>query len=94
VRLKRYDEALPLLERGAGLFKEDPGVHYQLFLVYSRLKRKADADRELATFKTLEEARKAADAGAPVRTQGELPPPPDDASSPKGAAPAQRPPSP
>ena len=47
-----------MLERGAGLSKIDPGVHYQLFTAYSRLKRKSDADHELALFKQLEEARK------------------------------------
>jgi len=46
------------LQRGAGLNKEDPGVHYQLFLAYSRLRRKTDADRELAIFKQFEEQRK------------------------------------
>jgi len=49
---------VPLLERGAVLNPHDPGVHYQLFTAYSRLKRKADADRELAVFKRFEEARK------------------------------------
>jgi tetratricopeptide (TPR) repeat protein len=57
-RLKRYPEALPVLEFGATLMPSDPGIHYQLFITYSRLKRKHDADRELTTFKRLEEARK------------------------------------
>jgi hypothetical protein len=30
-------------------------VHYQLFLAYSRLKKKDEADRELAEFKRLDE---------------------------------------
>jgi Flp pilus assembly protein TadD len=58
VKLKRYEEALPPLERGAALNANDPGIHYQLFTAYSRLKRKADADRELAIFKRFQEARK------------------------------------
>ncbi|HZG50988.1 MAG TPA: tetratricopeptide repeat protein, partial [Pyrinomonadaceae bacterium] len=58
VKLKRYEEALPLLERGVELNANDPGIHYQLFTAYSRLKRKTDADRELAIFKRFEEARK------------------------------------
>jgi Flp pilus assembly protein TadD len=63
VRARRYDEALTFLKRGAELSPDDPGVHYQLFLVYSRVKEKPDADRELALFKRLEEARKANQGG-------------------------------
>jgi Flp pilus assembly protein TadD len=58
VKLKRYDEAVPILCRGAELNKKDPGVHYQLFLAYSRLRRKAEADEELATFKQLDETNR------------------------------------
>jgi hypothetical protein len=36
-----------------------PEAHYQLFLAYSRLNRKADADRELSSFKHLDEDIKA-----------------------------------
>jgi hypothetical protein len=32
---------------------ENPDVHYELFLAHSRLKQKADADRELGIFKQL-----------------------------------------
>jgi Flp pilus assembly protein TadD len=55
VKLKRYDEALPLLKRGAELNTKDPGVHYQLFLAHSRLRQKDEADKELAEFKRLDE---------------------------------------
>ena len=41
VKSKRYSEALPILEHAATLSKTDPGIHYQLFTVYSRLKRKS-----------------------------------------------------
>jgi protein O-GlcNAc transferase len=58
VKLKRYEEALSVLRRGAELNKKDPGVHYQLFLAYSRLRRKADADQELAMFKQLDEVNR------------------------------------
>jgi len=53
VRNHRYAEALPHLERAATLNPRDPDVHYQLFFALSRLKRKADADREFATFQRL-----------------------------------------
>src|SRR6185437_5293730 len=56
VKLRRYDEALPLLQRGVELNDKDPGIRYQLFLAYSRLKRKDEADRELAEFKRLDVA--------------------------------------
>ena len=58
VKLKRYGEALPVLIRGAELNKKDPGVHYQLFLAYSRLGKKVEADQELALFKRLDEANR------------------------------------
>jgi tetratricopeptide (TPR) repeat protein len=90
VRLKRYSDALPLLERGARLAGQDPGVHYQLFLAYSRLGRRGEADRELAKFKELEEARKAGEAGAPAaQTKDELPPP-SDAAAPRAGRPPER----
>jgi tetratricopeptide (TPR) repeat protein len=54
VKQQRYDEAIPILERGATLNARYPGIHYQLFLAFSRLKRKAEADRELVLFKQLE----------------------------------------
>ena len=34
-------------------------MHYQLFIAYSRLKQTAEAERELALFKRLDEERKA-----------------------------------
>ena len=58
VKLRRYDEAVPLLQRGVELNAKDPGVHYQLFLAYSRLKKKDEADRELAEFKRLDEVNR------------------------------------
>jgi Flp pilus assembly protein TadD len=54
VKLKRYDEALPLLRKAVSLNAVDPGVHYQLFLAYSRLKKQEEADKELAEFKRLD----------------------------------------
>ena len=44
-----------MLTRGVELNDKDPGIHYQLFLAYSRLKRKVDADKEVAEFKRLDE---------------------------------------
>jgi Flp pilus assembly protein TadD len=80
VRMKRYEEAVPMLQRVTTLSASDPGAHYQLFLAYSRLKRKADADQSLARFKVLEQERKgrsngAEDSGAMQATTDELPPP-------------------
>jgi len=49
----------PFLQNAATLKPNNPGVHYQLFMALSRLKRKDEADRELAIFKDLDEARKA-----------------------------------
>lgn len=58
VKSRRYGEALPILQHAAALKPNNPSVHYQLFMALSRLKRKEEADRELITFKQLEEERK------------------------------------
>jgi len=58
VKLKRYEEAVPLLQRGVELNDKDPGIRYQLFLAYSRLRRKDEADKELAEFKRLDEVNR------------------------------------
>jgi tetratricopeptide (TPR) repeat protein len=68
VRTRRYDEAVPVLQAAGKLRPKDPGVHYQLFMALSRLKQKEAADRELAIFKELDEAKKSkrtTDAGIP-----------------------------
>ena len=77
VKLRRYEEALPLLTRGVELNTKDPGVHYQLFLAYSRLNRKEQADRELAEFKKLDEVNKhgSTPLGATMQKDGETLPP-------------------
>jgi tetratricopeptide (TPR) repeat protein len=59
VKSRRYEEAIPILRHAALLKPGNPGVHYQLFITFSRLKSKADADKELAIFKQLDEAREA-----------------------------------
>jgi len=53
VKQQNYTEALPLLQRASKVLPENAEVHYQLFLAYSRLNRKADAQQELETFKRL-----------------------------------------
>jgi predicted Zn-dependent protease len=58
VKTRRYEEAIPILERGVAIKASNPAVHYQLFMAFSRLKRKAEADRELALFKQLGEEQK------------------------------------
>lgn len=58
MKTRRYEEAIPILQRAAQLKPNNAGVHYQLFMAYSRLKRKTEADRELSLFKQFEEERK------------------------------------
>jgi len=58
VKSRRYDQALPILQHAATLKPKNPSVHYQLFIALSRLKRKDEADRELTTFKELDQERK------------------------------------
>jgi Flp pilus assembly protein TadD len=59
VRTKRYDEAIGVLVAADRIRERDAGVHYQLFLAYTRLKRKTDADRELLLFKQYDAEAKA-----------------------------------
>jgi tetratricopeptide (TPR) repeat protein len=82
VKLRRYEEAVPLLTRGVELNAKDPGVHYQLFLAYSRLKKQGEADRELAEFKRLDEGNRheATPMGVPLKDGETLPPLPSAAS--------------
>jgi hypothetical protein len=47
-----------LLKRGIELNDKDPGIRYQLFLAYSRLRRKDEAEKELAEFKRLDEVNR------------------------------------
>jgi predicted Zn-dependent protease len=53
IRQGRFAEALPVLQKASSIMPENPDVHYELFLAHSRLKQKADADRELGIFKQL-----------------------------------------
>ncbi len=57
VKQQKYAEALPILLQASSFMPNNADVHYQLFLAYSRLKRKADADKELAIFKQLTEKK-------------------------------------
>ncbi len=52
-RQAKFSAALPFLQRASTIRPADPDLHYQLFLAYSRLKQKPEADRELAIFKEL-----------------------------------------
>ncbi len=55
IKEKKFAEALPFLQKAATLVPRAPDVHYQLFLIYSRLKRKAEADQEFELFKQFSE---------------------------------------
>jgi hypothetical protein len=44
------------------LNSNDPGIHYQLFTTYTRLRRREEAAVSLATFRRLEDERKRAPA--------------------------------
>lgn len=57
VKQQKFAEALPLLQRAASLMPNVADVHYQLFLTYTRLKRKAEADKELELFKQLSDKK-------------------------------------
>jgi len=52
-KTKRGLEALNYFQIAAKIKPDNPEVHYQLFLVYTRLKRKTEADQEFELFKQL-----------------------------------------
>jgi tetratricopeptide (TPR) repeat protein len=78
VRMKRYEEAIAVLQGAARLREHDPGSHYQLFISYSRLKRKDEADRELVLFKQYDEERKTGRKDGEERIEDTLPRPTQD----------------
>jgi tetratricopeptide (TPR) repeat protein len=62
VASKRFDDAIPLLERYEKLAPDSPSGHYQLALAYNGIGRKEDANREAAlqreTAKNLEQLKR------------------------------------
>ena len=58
VRASRYSEAAPLFERALSLQPELLEAHYQLSQVLMKLKRRDEANRELAIFKELSAQQK------------------------------------
>lgn len=54
LRSQRYAEAVPVLRRAASINPGHPDVHYKLYIALLRLKRTAEAERELTIFKRLE----------------------------------------
>ena len=59
VKSKRYEAALLILRHAASLNPKNASAHYQMFIALSRLKRKEEAQGELAIFNQLDEERKA-----------------------------------
>ena len=53
VKTNRSNEAIIFFQTAAKLGADNPDVHYQLFLIYSRLKRRPEADQEFKVFKDL-----------------------------------------
>jgi Flp pilus assembly protein TadD len=52
-KTNRSAESLTYFQTAAKIKADNPDVHYQLFLIYTRLKRKAEADQEFKLFKQL-----------------------------------------
>ena len=59
MKAKRYEDSLAILRHAASLKPKNASVHYQMFIALSRLKRKEEAQGELAVFTKLDEERKA-----------------------------------
>lgn len=53
IKQQKFTEGLIFLQSAASLIPDNADVHYQLFLTYTRLKRKVEADKEFALFKKL-----------------------------------------
>ena len=58
MRAQRWSEAVAELEQVVKLDNSVPEAYYQLGLAYGRLKRTADAQSAMATFKRLSDAEK------------------------------------
>ena len=58
IRSKRWTQAIAELEQVIKLDPGGPEAYYQLGLAYGRLKRTADAQSAMATFKNLSESQK------------------------------------
>jgi Flp pilus assembly protein TadD len=56
VHLDRASEALPYLEKAVQVDPENTEIHYQLAMVYRKLGRQSDADREFGTFQRLQKS--------------------------------------
>jgi len=55
VAMKKYEEAIPPLEKGVKMQGQNPAAHFSLATAYSRAGRKADADREFAVHRKMTE---------------------------------------
>jgi hypothetical protein len=55
----------------------DPGIHYQLFIAYTRLRRTDEADRELKLFKQYDAEGKAKRGDGEEQIEDSLPRPPN-----------------
>ncbi len=73
MRSRRIAEALPILEKGTEIGRDDPGVFYQLFLAYTRLNKKEKAQAALAEFKRLEALTRPTSGSAIARESTEVP---------------------
>jgi Flp pilus assembly protein TadD len=58
MRARRWSDAVAELEQVVKLDPNVPEAYYQLGLAYGRLKRTADAQSAMATFKSLSDAEK------------------------------------
>lgn len=55
IATKKFDQAIPPLEKAVKLESANPATHYNLATAYSRAGRKADADREFAIHRQMTE---------------------------------------
>ncbi|HUL77579.1 MAG TPA: tetratricopeptide repeat protein [Vicinamibacteria bacterium] len=61
----RLDRGIPELEAAAAMQPQIPAIHLALARAYAQAERKADADRENATFRALDSARRGPSSGSP-----------------------------
>lgn len=57
ISMKQPEKAQPLLEKAVQLDPSDPAAHYQLGMLYRRMGKTADAQRELAQFQSLKKTK-------------------------------------
>jgi tetratricopeptide (TPR) repeat protein len=73
IATKKFEQAIPPLERAMKLEAANPATHYNLATAYSRAGRKADADKEFAIHRQMTEQSNGGASSSPQNGQSQSP---------------------